>query len=61
MSEQSDVKTLKEVSPKEFAAYINKVEQLDGGVPAKFVQMVEDANVWRIVPQDQMETHWSFR
>ena len=56
VNEQSAVPESKEVSPEQFAALINKLEQLEGGVPAKFVQMAEDANVWKVVLQDSDET-----
>ena len=39
-------------SPREFAASINKLECLSGGIPAKFVQLAEDANVWKVALQD---------
>ena len=32
-------------SPEEFVASINRLEHLRGGIPAKFVQLAEDANV----------------
>ena len=47
---------VREISPGEFAAYINNLQQLDGGIPAKFVQMVEDANVWKVGLQGQEDT-----
>ena len=56
MKEQSAVPEPVVKSPEEFAASINKLEQLEGGVPAKFVQMAEDANVWKVVLQDAEET-----
>ena len=55
-NEQTAVPKLKEVSPEEFVASINKFEWLEGGVPAKFVQMAEDANVWKVVLHDSDET-----
>ena len=55
-NEQTAVPKLKEVSPEEFVASINKLEWLEGGVPTKFVQMAEDANVWKVVLHDSDQT-----
>ena len=43
-------------SPEEFVASINRLEHLKGGIPAKFVQLAEDANAWKVVIQDPEET-----
>ena len=46
-SRSADCKT-----PKEFAASSNKLEKLEGGIPAKFIQLAEDAHVCKVVLQD---------
>ena len=49
VEEQPEAPVLSEPSQNEFAASINRLERLDGDTPAKFVQLAEDANVWKVV------------